>query len=342
MPPTFPAPRSNDQRRKCSMAKWPLALALAAGLATIGPAAAQVYPSRPITIVVPFPAGGAFDTVVRIVADRMKATLGQPIIVENVGGAGGSIGLGKVARASPDGYTIGLGYWGTHVINPAIYTLPYDPLKDFEPIAPIVTNPAVIVSKNALPAENLRELIAWLKTNSDKATLATVGSGSPPHIAGLLFQRITGTGFQFVPYRGGALAMQDLVGGQVDLSILQAAVVLPQASAGRIRAYAVTAKTRLDSAPDIPTVDEAGVPGLYVDIWSGLWAPKSTPQDVVARLNGAIVEALADPRIRQRLVDMGQEIFPREQQTPAALAALQKAEIEKWWPIIKAAGIRAE
>jgi tripartite-type tricarboxylate transporter receptor subunit TctC len=324
------------------MAKWPFALALAAGLAIINPASAQVYPSRPITIVVPFPAGGVFDTVLRIIADRMRASLGQPIIVENVAGAGGSIGLGRVARASPDGYTLGLGYWATHVINPAIYPLPYDPVKDFEPIALIATNSAVIVSRNALPAENLRELIAWLKTNPDKATLATVGAGSPPHIAGLLFQGITSTRFQFVPYRGGALAMQDLLSGQVDLSILQATIVLPQVSAGKIRAYAVTAKMRLSAAPDIPTVDEAGVPGLHVDIWSGLWAPKTTPNDVVARLNGAIVEALADPRIRQRLVDMGQEIFPREQQTPAALAALQKAEIEKWWPIIKAAGIRAE
>jgi tripartite-type tricarboxylate transporter receptor subunit TctC len=324
------------------MIAWSSVLAFAAALATISPATAQPYPSRPITIVVPFPAGGVFDTVLRIIADRMRASLGQPIIVENVGGAGGSIGLGRVARASPDGYTLGLGYWATHVINPAIYPLPYDPVKDFEPIAPIATNPAVIVSNNALPAENLRELIAWLKANPDKATLATVGSGSPPHIAGLLFQGITSTRFQFVPYRGGALAMQDLLGGQVDLSILQATIVLPQVSAGKIRAYAVTARTRLSTAPDIPTVDEAGVPGLHVDIWSGLWAPKTTPNDVVAALNGAIVEALADPTIRQRLADMGQEIFPREQQTPAALAALQKAEIEKWWPIIKAAAVKGD
>jgi tripartite-type tricarboxylate transporter receptor subunit TctC len=326
------------------MTKWPLALAFAATLATIGPAAAQPYPSRPITIVVPFPAGGVFDTVIRIVADRMKATLAQPIIVENMGGgAGGSIGVGRVARASPDGYTLGLGYWGTHVINPAIYPLlQYDPLKDFEPIAPIGTNPGVVVANRALPAENLRELIAWLETRSNKATLATVGSGSPPHIAGLLLQRMTNARFQFVPYRGGALAMQDLLAGQVDFSILQAAIVLPQASAGKIRAYAVTAKTRLTAAPDIPTVDEAGVPGLYVDIWSGLWAPKGTPRDVIAKLNGAVVEALADSRIRQRLAEIGQEVFPREQQSPEALAALQKAEIDKWWPIIKAANVKAE
>jgi tripartite-type tricarboxylate transporter receptor subunit TctC len=342
MPSTLPLQASGDQRSKRSMAKWPLALAFAATLATISPAAAQPYPSRPITIVVPFPAGGVFDTVVRLIADRMKATLAQPIIVENVGGAGGSIGVGRVARASPDGYTLCLGYWGTHVINPAIYALQYDPLKDFEPIAPIATNPGVIVANRALPAENLRELIAWLETHSNKATLATVGSGSPPHIAGLLLQKVTNARFQFVPYRGGAPAMQDLLAGQVDLSIMQAAIVLPQASSGKIKAYAVTAKTRLSAAPDIPTVDEAGLPGLYVDIWSGLWAPKTTPRDVIAKLNGAVVEALADARIRQRLAEMGQEIFPREQQTPEALAALQKAEIDKWWPIIKAANVKAE
>jgi tripartite-type tricarboxylate transporter receptor subunit TctC len=327
MPSILPAPASDDRQRKRSMTKWPLVLAFAATLATISPAAAQPYPSRPITIVVPFPAGGVFDTVVRIIADRMKSTLAQPIIIENVGGgAGGSVGVGRVARASPDGYTIGLGYWGTHVVNAAVYPLPYDPLKDFEPISPIATNPAVIVSKNALPAENLRELIAWLKTHSDKATLATVGSGSPPHIAGLLFQKMANTRFQFVPYRGGALAMQDLLAGQVDLSIVQATIVLPQVSAGKVKAYAVTAKTRLDAAPDIPTVDEAGLPGLYVDIWSGLWAPKGTPKDVIAKLNGAVVDALADARIRQRLAEIGQEIFPREQQTPEALAALQKEQ----------------
>jgi tripartite-type tricarboxylate transporter receptor subunit TctC len=207
---------------------------------------------------------------------------------------------------------------------------------------PIATNPGVIVSNRPLPAENLRELIAWLESHPSKATMATVGSGSPPHIAGLLFKKMTHTRFQFVPYRGGALAMQDLLAGQVDLSILQATIVLPQVSAGKLRAYAVTAKTRLNSAPDIPTVDEAGVPGLYVDIWSGLWAPKTTPRDVIAKLNGAVVEALADARIRQRLAEMGQEIFPPEQQTPEALAALQKTEIEKWWPIIKAAGVKAE
>jgi tripartite-type tricarboxylate transporter receptor subunit TctC len=325
-----------------TMMNWSFALVFAASLATISAATAQVYPSRPITIVVPFPAGGAFDTVGRIMADRMKASLGQPVIVENVGGAAGSIGVGRVARAPPDGYTLSLGYWGTHVLNAAVYTLPYDPLKDFEPISLVVTNPLVIVSKGALPAKDLRELIAWLKANLSKATFATVGLGSPPHIAGLFLQKLTDTRFQFVPYRGGGPAIQDLVAGQVDLSILQAAVVLPQVRAGNIRAYAVTAQMRLGSAPEIPSADEAGVPGLHVSIWCGLWAPKATPQNVVAKLNTAVVDALADPVTHQRLAEIGLEIFPREQQTAEALAAFQKAEIETWWPIIKAAGIKAE
>jgi tripartite-type tricarboxylate transporter receptor subunit TctC len=322
--------------------KWSFALAFGATLAAISPAPAQVYPSRPITIVVPFPPGGVFDTIGRTIADRMKGFLGQPVILENVGGANGSIGVGRVARASPDGYTLSLAYWGTHVVNAAIYTLQYDPLKDFEPISLVVANPQVIVSKNALPAKDLRELIVWLKASADKATLATVGSGSPPHVAGVFFQQLTGTRFQLVPYRGGAPAIQDLVAGQVDLSILQAGAVLPQVRAGSIRAYAITAKTRLSSAPDIPTADEAGVPGLYLSTWSGLWASKGTSGAIIAKLNAAVSDALADPTVRQRLADIGQEIFPREQQKPEALFALQKAEVDKWWPIIKTAGIRAE
>jgi tripartite-type tricarboxylate transporter receptor subunit TctC len=322
--------------------KWPFALAFAVILAIVSPATTQSYPSRPITIVVPFPAGGAFDTLGRIIADRMKVSLGQPIIIENVGGAAGSIGVGRVARASPDGYTLSLGIWGTHVINGAIYALPYDLLLDFEPISPIATAPQVIVSRNAVPAKDLRDLIAWLKSNPDKATLATVGTGSPPHMAGLFFQKLTGTRFQFVPYRGAAPAMQDLLAGQVDLSMLQTAVVLPLVSAGKIRAYAITAKARLNSAPDIPAADEAGVPGLHVSTWSGLWAPKATPKTIVGKLNSAVADALADPAIRQRLAEIGQEIFPRTQQTPEALAALQRAEIETWWPIVKAANIKGE
>jgi tripartite-type tricarboxylate transporter receptor subunit TctC len=324
------------------MMKWPIALAVAAFLPTNGPATAQSYPSRAITMVVPFPAGGAFDSLGRILADHMKVSLGQPIVIENVGGAGGSIGVGRVARASPDGYTISLGIWTTHVVNAVVYPLSYDPLKDFEPISLIATAPQVIVSKNSLAAKDLRQLIDWLKANPDKATLATVGSGSPPHIAGVLLQKLTDTRFRFVPYRGAGPAMQDLLAGHIDLSILQASVVLPQANAGHVRAYAVTAKTRLASAPDIPAVDEAGVPGLYISTWSGLWAPKATPKDIIAKLNSAVADALADPLVCRQFAEMGQEIFPPEQRTPQALTALQKAEIEKWWPIIKAAAIKPE
>ena len=304
--------------------------------------AQEKFPSRPITLIVPFPAGGAFDTIGRIVADRMRISLGQAVVIENVAGANGTIGVGRIARAAPNGYTLGLGISMTHVVNGAIYTLPYDLQKDFEPISPIATAPQVIVSRNGVPAKELRELIEWLRANPDKATLATVGPGSPPHIAGILFEKFTDTRFLFVPYRGGAPAIQAVVAGQVDLSILQAGIVLPHVSAGKIRAYAITARTRMDSAPDIPTVDEAGVPGLYLSTWSGLWMPKATPGKVIARVNAAVVDALADPVVRQRLTEIGQEIFPRDQQTPEALAALQKAEIDKWWPIIKAANIKGE
>ncbi|HEY2424723.1 MAG TPA: tripartite tricarboxylate transporter substrate binding protein, partial [Pseudolabrys sp.] len=276
------------------MMKWPVAIAFAAATATaiISPVAAQVYPSRPITVVVPFPAGGAFDTIARILTDRMKTSLGQPVIIENMGGATGSIGVGRVARASPDGYTLSFGIWTTHVVNGAVYALPYDVIKDFSPISLVATAPSVIVSNNAVPATNLRELVAWLKANPDRATLATSGSGSPQQIAGILIEQLTGAKFRFVPYRGAALAMQDLLGGQVDLSILQPTVAMPQVRSGKIKAYAVTAKTRLSTAPDIPTVDEAGVPGVYVSVWSALWAPKGTPKSIIAQLNAAVVSAL--------------------------------------------------
>lgn len=324
------------------MMKWPVALAFAAATAIISPAAAQVYPSRPITIVVPFPAGGAFDTIARILTEHMKVSLGQPVIIENMSGATGSVGVGRVARASPDGYTLSFGIWSTHVVNGAVYSLPYDVIKDFAPISLVATAPSVIVSSNAVPATNLRELVAWLKANPDRATLATSGSGSPQHIAGILIQQLTGAQFRFVPYRGAAPAMQDLLGGQVDLSILQPTVAMPQVRSGKIRAYAVTAKTRLSTAPDIPTVDEAGVPGIYISVWSALWAPKGTPKSIIAQLNTAVVRALGDPEVRRRLTEIGQEIPPREQQTPEALAALQTAEIAKWWPIIKAANIKGD
>ena len=320
-----------------------LILAVLASVLGYAPSAgAEGYPNRPITIVVPVSPGGPTDAIARIVAERMRVTLGQPVVVENVTGAAGNVGVGRVARAAPDGYTIGIGLTSTHVFNDAIYTLPFDVLKDFEPIALIATNPQLIVSKNAVPANDLHGLIAWLKANPDTATMATIGPGSPAHIAGVLFENITGTRFQFVPYRGGAPGMQDLLAGQIDLMIPQPAIGLPQIQSGKIRAYAVTSRMRLASAPDIPTVDEAGAPGLHVDIWHGLWAPKATPREVVERLNAAVVESLADAAVRQRFAEMAQEIPPREQQSPEALGLYQRAEIKKWQPIIKAANVKPE
>jgi len=309
-------------------------------IAAVNTASAQVYPSRPLTLVVPFPAGGSTDAIGRIVAERMRVSLGQPVIIENVGSAGGSIGVGRVARATPDGYTLDIGQWDTHVANGATFSLSYDVLKDFEPVALISSNPFLILAKKAMPADDLKSLIAWLKGNPDKASQAIPTAGS--HVAGILFQKETGTRFAFVPYRGGGPAMQDLVAGQIDLMIIQAAVALPQVRAGAIKAYAVTASSRFPAAPDIPTVDEAGLPGIHISGWFALFAPKGTPTEVVTKLNTAVVEALADPTVRARLANLGQEIFPREQQRPQALAAYHKAEIEKWWPIIKAANIKAE
>jgi tripartite-type tricarboxylate transporter receptor subunit TctC len=303
---------------------------------------AQNYPARPITMIVPFPAGGPTDTIARIVAEGMRVSLRQPIIIENVTGAGGTIGVGRVARAVPDGYTLSVGFLGTHVLNGAIYRLQYDVLKDFEPVALLASNPQLIVAKNALPAKSLNELIAWLQANPGKASQGTAGVGSPAHVSGAYFQKETGTRFQFIPYRGAAPAMQDLVAGQIDLMFDQAVNSLPHVRGGKIKAYAVTAKTRLVSAPEIPTVDEAGLRGFYISIWSGMWAPKGTPKDVVAKLNAAVVDALAHPTVRRQLADLGQEVPPRGQQTPEALGTFQRAEMEKWWPIIKTAGIKAE
>ena len=303
---------------------------------------AQAYPARPITIIVPFAAGGPTDTIARVIGEGLRASLGQSIVIENVSGAAGTIGVGRAARAAPDGYTISIGQWGTHVANGAIYALPYDVLNDFTPLAWIANGTPLIVSRNSVPATNLMELIAWLKANPGKGLQGTAGVGSPQHIGGLYFQNETGTRFQFVPYRGVAPAMQDLMAGNIDFMIDQATNSLPQVRAGKIRAYAATAKSRLPAAPDIPSVDEAGLPGFYIAIWQALWLPKGTPPGIVARLNSAVVQALTDPHVVQRFADIVQEIPPRDQQTPEALRALQRAEIDKWWPMIKAAGIKPE
>ena len=321
-------------------------LHLAAGAAMLPAmswiARAQTYPARPLTIVVPFAAGGPIDTLARVVAERMRVPLGQPVIIENVSGAAGNIGVGRVARAAPDGYTLVAGFWGTHVVNGAVYALPYDVVNDFEPVLLMANNVQVIVGRKTLPADDLKGLIAWLKANPDTAAAGTAGGGSPQHVDGVFFQNATGTRFRFVPYRGGAPAMQDLVAGQIDLIFADQTTSLPQVRSGNIKAYAVTGNSRLPAAPDIPTVDEAGLSGFYCSVWNALFAPRGTSRDVIAKLNSAAMDALADPTVHRRLADMGQQIVPRDEQTPEALAALHRAEIAKWWPIIKAAGIRAE
>jgi tripartite-type tricarboxylate transporter receptor subunit TctC len=305
-------------------------------------ASAQAYPTKPITIVVPFAAGGPSDAMARILGDRMKATLGQSFVIENVTGAGGSIGVGRALRAPADGYTISFGHLGTHVANQAIYPLQYDMLADLDPVVLLPSNPMVMVSRNSLPAKSLQELLTWLKANPDKATAGTAGAGSGSHIGGVYLQNLTGLRLQFVPYRGTAPALTDLVAGQIDIIVDQASNSMQQIRTGSIRAYAVTDRKRLSAAPDIPTVDEAGLPGFYMTLWNGLWAPKGTPKEAVNRLNAAVVEALADPAVKQRLVDLGLEIPERDQLTPEALGAWHKAEAGKWWPIIKAANIKPE
>jgi tripartite-type tricarboxylate transporter receptor subunit TctC len=316
-----------------------IVLAMLVGTAS---AFAQPYPNKPITINVPFAAGGPSDAIARILGERMRQTLKQPLLIENVTGAGGSIAVGRAVKAAPDGYTISYGHLGTHVFNGVMYSLPYDVLNDLDPLALLPNNPMIVVSRNTLPAKNLKELIAWLKANPGNATAGTAGAGSGSHVAGVYFAKFAGVTLQYVPYRGTGPALNDLVAGQIDILVDQASNSMQQIRAGNIRAYAVTDTKRLAAAPDIPTVAEAGLPGFDMTLWNGLWLPKGTPKDIVKTLSAAVMEAMADPAVRQRLNDLGLEMPPREQQTPEALGVWQKAEAAKWWPIIKAANIKGE
>jgi tripartite-type tricarboxylate transporter receptor subunit TctC len=306
------------------------------------PVSAQTYPSHPILMIVPLAPGGSTDVLGRIMAKGMSIALGQTVFVENTAGAAGTIGVTRAERAAPDGYTILWGMWGTNVANGAIYNLDFDFLKDFEPIALVATQPFLIDARKTMPANNLKELVAWLKANPDKATMGNSGVGSPSHVAGVLMQNMIGAKWQMVSYRSAGLATQDLLAGTIDVLLDTPAVSLPHVRSGDLKTYAVTAKTRLAIAPDIPTTDEAGLPGYYFYFWHAMWAPKGTPKDIIAKLNAAVQTTLADPETRQRLTDLAQDIYPPEQRTPEALHDFQKAEIEKWWPIIKAAGIKAE
>jgi tripartite-type tricarboxylate transporter receptor subunit TctC len=306
-------------------------------------AAAETYPIRPITLIVPYGAGGPTDAIARILAERLRTSLGQPVIVENITGASGSIGIGKAIRAEPDGYTICVGTWATHVLNGAVLTLPYDIQTALDPLALVASDPPVLVSNRTLPPNNLTELIDWLKANPEKRTQGTGGPGSVSHVLGAFFQKRTNTRFQFIPYRTGVgVAIQDMIAGHIDLLFSVAANAVPLLRAGTIRGYAVTAKERLGVIPDVPTVDEAGLPGFYMSNWHGIWAPKGISPTVNNVLNAAIADTLADATVRKKLIDLGQEVAPRDRQTPKGLASLYKDEVEKWWPIIRGAGIKLE
>ncbi|OKO74109.1 tripartite tricarboxylate transporter substrate binding protein BugD [Bradyrhizobium sp. NAS96.2] len=319
-----------------------LVLAVLAMLAFAGTAAAETWPAHPITIVVPFAAGGPSDAMARILAERMKQSLGEVVLIENVTGAGGSIGVGRAVRAAPDGYTVSFGHLGTHVANGAIYKLGYDLVEDLEPVVLLPSNPMIIVSKNAVPAKSLKELLEWLKSRPAPPTAGTAGAGSGSHIAGLYFENVSGIKLQYVPYRGTGPALNDLVAGQIDIIVDQTSNSINQVRAGNIRAYAVTDSKRVANAPEVPTVDEAGLPGFHMTLWSGLWVPKGTPKEIVAKLNTAAVQALRDPAVKKQLENLGLQMPPQDQLKPDALGAWQKAEIAKWWPMIKAANVKVE
>jgi tripartite-type tricarboxylate transporter receptor subunit TctC len=316
------------------------ALALLAGMT--GGVWAQGYPAKPVTIVIPLAAGGAVDRMVRTITEPMRATLGQPILVENVGGAGGTLGVARVARAAPDGYTISIGTWGTHVLNAFVYSPPYDLIKDFEPVALLPNVPQWFIGRKNLPPNTLLELVAWLKANPGKATSGSVGTGGSSTVCTFYFQKATGTTYTTVPYRGGAPALQDIVAGNIDMMCDLAANSLPQVRAGNVKAFAVTAKQRWFAAPQVPTAEEAGVPGLDLSIWHGAWVPKGTPPDIVAKLNAAINRALDDPEVRKRIADQGMNMPPSEMRTPQAFTAYVKAEMEKWGPVVRESGIKAQ
>jgi tripartite-type tricarboxylate transporter receptor subunit TctC len=315
--------------------------AAAAALGLLPPAAsAQDYPSRPITLVVPLPAGGAFDALARVLGEHMRTTLGQPVIVENIPGA--DRGIIKVMRADPDGYTLGVGGWAPYVLRPLVFSLPFDLQKDLEPVAFVGDAPFWIIAKKNFPAENLTEFIAWLKANPGKASAGTTGAGGGSHLCGLHLQNTIGTSFQFIPYRGGAPALQDLVGGQIDFYCDLAANSLAQVRAGNVKAFAMMARTRWPAAPEVPTGDEAGLPGLYISNWTGLWAPAGTPKPIIDKIDAAVAAALADPQVRKRYQELGQELPAPGQHTADALRKFHKAEVEKWGPIVKAANIKPE
>jgi tripartite-type tricarboxylate transporter receptor subunit TctC len=308
----------------------------------IGIAAAQDYPTRPLTMIVPFPAGGATDTLARYLAEQMRGILGQSVIIENVAGAAGSLGVGRAVRSPADGYTLSIGTSTTHMLTGGLYTLPFDLLKDLEPVIQIGSEPLLMAGRKSLPADDLKGLIAYLKANPDKASVGIAGVGAAGHLAGISFQKETGTRFQFVPYRGNAPAMQDLLAGQIDFMIEPASNFRSLISTGSIKPYAVTGRTRLPSSPEIPTADEAGLLGFFASLWYGLWVPKDTPKDIIAKLNATLVRILADPSVQMRFEQLGIQISPRDQQSPETLRAFQKAEAERWWPIIKASNLRAE
>jgi len=304
--------------------------------------AAQDYPARPISMIVPFPAGGATDTVARFLGEKIRAILGQPVIIENVGGAAGTLGVGRAVRSAADGYTLSIGTSTTHMLTGGLYALPFDLLKDLEPVIEIGSEPLLIVGKKSLPADDLKGLIAWLKANPDKASVGIAGVGATGHLTGISFQKETGTKFQFVPYRGNGPAMQDLLAEQIDFMIEPSSNFKALLGAGSVKPFAITGRTRLPSSPNIPTADEAGLPGLFASLWYGLWVPKGTPKEIIAKLNATMSQILADPQVKQRFAELGIQITPINQQSPEALRDFQKTEAERWWPIMKASNIKAE